>query len=338
MTGEERVGVCVAGLGMGFSHAAAYSRMQDVDLYICDVNRTRLAEVRERLANVKGIFHDVAQAFRLADVSAVDAALPHNLHCITALEAAAFGKHFMTEKPIARTLEEADTMIEAAEKASTILMVAENQRFMPVLASARQIIDEGYLGKLFLVRVYELTYGEFGDWRTSLAVAGGGNLIDSGIHGVNSMRLLGGSEVRTVYARTTREVHRNLEGEDTAHVCATFENGVLGDLITSWGTRMHGNQPRFSAYGTEGSLWVPWEDRGSLYFTSTRLPGGASPVQVRAAAGDTVEIECRHFVDCIKEGRQPVTSGLEGRRDLEVVLAAYRSAETGVPVRLPLDS
>ncbi|MBI2914836.1 MAG: Gfo/Idh/MocA family oxidoreductase [Firmicutes bacterium] len=333
MANQAKLGVCVAGLRMGFAHARAYDAMEDVDLYLCDIDADQLSRTRDRLKNVKGTFSSLSEVWGSSLVAAVDTALPHNLHRDMALEAAKHGKHFMTEKPMARTLAEAGEMIDAHGKVGTVFMVGENQRFMPVLHKAREIIDGGFLGKIFLVRVYEMWNARLGGWRMSKEIAGGGNLIDSGIHAVDSLRLLGGA-VKTVYARTMGEAIAELEGEDTAHVSMSFESGAAGDLITSWAVRQSGPQPRFSAYGTEGSLWVMMDDPDSVYFDSTRLPEGSGAVRVSVPKTDTFEAECRHFVDCILQGKEPIMSGEEGRKDLEVVLAAYKSAETGLPVEL----
>jgi predicted dehydrogenase len=328
----EKVGVCVIGLGMGYHHAECYSLMKDrVRLFLCDVDEKRLTEARAKL-QPEGIFRDIEQVLASKDVQAIDAALPHSMHAPLAVKASKAGKHFMTEKPMARTLAEADRMIRATEKAGIKFMVAENQRFWPTANKAKELIDQGMLGKVFLVRIYELWLDRVGGWRLQRRYSGGGNFIDSGVHAVDTLRLLGGADVTSVYAQTRREVLLNLQGEDTAFVSVKFKNGAMGDLMTSWGIQHAGPQARFYVYGTEGSIW----EFNGLYVQSNRSEEFKTPVKVDVSVKDDFYLETEHFIDCIINDKRPIMHGREGRKDLEVVLAAYRSARTGRPVKLPL--
>jgi predicted dehydrogenase len=327
----DKVGVCVAGLGMGYHHAECYSAMKDkVRLFLCDVDAAKLAAAKYKL-KPDGVFMNLDEALASNDVQAIDAALPHVMHAPLALRAAKAGKHFMTEKPMARTLAEADRMIRATERAGVKFMVAENQRFLPTANKAKELIDQGLLGRVFLVRVYELWLSPVGGWRLLRKNSGGGNLLDSGIHAIDTLRLLG-SEIANVYARIKREVLLNLQGEDTAFVSVKFRNGAIGDLITSWGIEHAGPQARFYVYGTEGALW----DFNGLYVQSNRGEQYKKPMKLEVPERDTFALETEHFIDCIINDRTPIMDGREGRKDLEVVLAAYRSAKTGRQVNLPL--
>ncbi len=331
-----KLSVCVVGLGMGYAHAKAYSAMENVELYICDIDAQKAKKAQSEL-NVKGAFTSIEAAISSPKVDALDVSLPHDMHKSVCLEAVAAGKHFMTEKPIARTLEEADEMITAAQKAGVKLMVAENQRFWPSAIKARQFIDQGLLGKVFLIRVYEMWYYNPGGWRCSKQQVGGGNLIDSGIHAVNTLRLLAASDAAQVFALNTGIVVQEMEGEDTNLVTVRFRNGAMGSLITSWGIPIPGPQAHFAVYGTEGCLWQEGE---SLFLHSRRLPEGLSyhkePTPVEVPSVNTYEAECAHFVDCILQDKKPITNGREARKDLEIIVAAYQSAQTGKAVELPL--
>jgi predicted dehydrogenase len=335
-TEDKKLGICVVGLGMGHAHAKAYSGMENVELYVCDIDDQRTKKAQSE-SNVRGVFTNVEVAISSPKIHALDVALPHNLHKSVCLEAVAAGKHFMTEKPIARTLEEADQMIAAAQKAGVTLMVAENRRFWPSAIKARQFIDEGLLGKVFLIRIYEMGYYNPDGWRRSKERVGGGNLIDSGIHAVNTLRLLAASEATKVFALNTGIAIQEMEGEDTNLVTVKFQSGAIGNLIASWGIPLSGPQAHFAVYGTEGCLW---EEGKSLFLHSHRLPEGLSyhkePTPVDIPSVNTVEAECAHFVDCILGDKEPITNGREARKDLEIVVAAYRSAQTGKAIKLPL--
>jgi len=217
-------------------------------------------------------------------------------------------------------------------------MVAEWQRFSPSIIKARQFIEEGLLGKVFLVGVYQLESQYPSGWRLDKERTGGGNLIDSGIHAVNALRFLGATDVELVFSQSTRFVLTEMEGEDTSVTVVRFKNGVVGNLITSWGIDTPGPQAYFAVYGTDGSLWQEWGGERRLYIKSSKLPGASKePVKVDVPKVSGFDAECRHFVQCILEDKEPITGPKEARADLELIVAAYRSAETGMAVRLPLE-
>ena len=336
---NQKLRVCVVGLGMGYAHAKAYSAMENVDLYVCDLDEAKVKRAQSEL-NVKGVLGSWEEALDSKLVDALDTALPHDLHKQVALKAAEAGKHFMTEKPIARTLEEADAMIAAAKKAGIKFMVSENQRFEPAVIKTKEFVESGLLGEIFLVTVFEIWFGRFGGWRLNKQRQGGGNLIDSGIHAVNTFRTICGSEVESVYSLSNRFGFTELGGEDTNLLAIKLKSGAIGNMMTSWNVAHSGPLTRFAVYGNDGCAWQEFGGDWGLYFQSSKLPQGLSyheqPTKVLVEKINTIEAACRHFVDCILNDKQPIMSGEEGRKDLEIVLAAYRSAETGLPVSLPL--
>ena len=128
-----------------------------------------------------------------------------------------------------------------------------------------------------------------------------------------------------------------MEGEDTSVTVIRFKNGIVGNLITSWGISTPGPHSYFTVYGTGGSLWEKLGSDGGLYIRSSKLPEASEkPVKVDLPKVSGFEAECRHFVECILQDKEPITGPKEARADLELVVAAYRSAQTGMPVRLPL--
>ncbi|HID09730.1 MAG TPA: Gfo/Idh/MocA family oxidoreductase [Candidatus Latescibacteria bacterium] len=332
---KKKLGICVMGLGIGYLHAKSYSKMGDVDLYICDIDKEKVKRAEAEL-EVKRAFGTIEEALESPEVDAVDIALPHDMHRDVALRAAEVGKNIMIEKPIARNLKEADEIIKAARRVGIKLMVAEWQRFAPSIVKAREFIKRGLLGKIFLIQVNQLGLFKVGGWRLSRERMGGGNLIDSGIHAVDALLSLGG-DVKLVFSQMGRFVLKEMEGEDTSVTVVRFRNGTIGNLITSWGVSTPGPHAYFTVYGTDGSLWEKLGKDGGLYIRSSKLPElGEEPVKVDLPEVSGFEVECRHFVECILQDREPITGPKEARADLEFVIAAYRSAETGMPVRLPL--
>jgi UDP-N-acetyl-2-amino-2-deoxyglucuronate dehydrogenase len=251
---------------------------------------------------------------------------PHDRHLDDVLGALAAGCHVLVEKPIARTLEEADRMIEAATRHQRVLMVAENFRFMPGFRAVRRVIDEGRLGTLRELHLIARGFRRHTGWRCAPG-AGGGALIDGGIHYVHALRWWGG-EVRRLFALRPPQT-LDMAGEDAVDLLAELEGGVVGILSNSLAAR---GVPRFqwsSVTGISGTCFV--ENRGRLVVVR-----GEAWLQLRGFRRDTRGHAAllKAFDVAMSTGRADEMDGAAGRRDLAVVLAAYRSIAARRPVEL----
>lgn len=339
-----KLGVCVIGLGCGIYHASTYNEMTEaVDLYVCDHDTKKVAQAQQELS-VAGTFSSVEQVLASDAVDAVDLCLPHHLHCPLAIRAAEVGKHCMVEKPIALHLAEADEMIAAAERAGTRLAVAENYQFKEDSTMAGRLINEGRIGAVFMVQVREMwrINPRPGSWWFQKQTAGGGSLISLAIHSVRTLRLLAGARAEQVFALVSDMVspQLSLEGEDTSMLLVKFCNGVMGSLVSSWATEWPGPGPRFTVHGTEGSIIS--EEKGPLVVHSSRpgLEPDEGGLRIEVARHqynkDWFAEACRAFVQCLRTGDASAIDAAEGRKDLEIVEAAYRSAQSGQAVQLPI--
>ena len=152
--------VAVIGCGWaGGRHARAFAEQDASVRWAVDVDARRAGAVA-RLQPGTRISADYREALADPDLVAVDICLPHHLHAPIAIEAATAGKHILCEKPIAATLAEADSMIEAAAKAGVVLMVAENEIFSPLYRRVRDLIAAGAIGKPALVQMVRGCYLE----------------------------------------------------------------------------------------------------------------------------------------------------------------------------------
>ena len=251
---------------------------------------------------------------------------PHDRHVADVLAAIAAGHHVLVEKPIACTLDEADRMIAASARAGRVLMVAENFRFMPGFRAVRRLIDDGALGALRELHLVARGFRHRTGWRCAPG-AGGGALIDGGIHYVHALRWWGG-EVRRVFALRPPQT-LDMVGEDSVDLLAELEGGAVGVLANSLAAR---GVPRFqwsSVTGTGGTCFV--DNRGR--FVVVRGEAGLR-VRVfrRDVRGHTAMLKA--FDLAMTNGRADEMDGHAGRRDLAVVLAAYRSIAERRPVDL----
>lgn len=311
-------------------HAAAARRLRiPVIAASRDVARAR-AFAREHGAGAA--YGSYEEAYR--DGRALGAILctPHDRHPADAEAAFAAGMHVLVEKPIARTLPEAEGMVAAAGHAGRVLMVAENFHFMPAFRRVRALVDAGRLGPLRELHLVARGWGQPAGWRCEPEATGGGVLIDGGIHYVHSLRCWGGP-VRRLFALRPPQTLARLGGEDGVDVLAELAGGAVGFLSNSLGTP---GLPRVQWSTVTGSRATCFADnRGRLI--AIRGAGGGLRVSVflRDTRGHAAMLSA--FLRAIARGRVEEMDGAAGRDDLAIVLAAYRSIATGQPVEMAED-
>jgi len=341
---ERREPLRVALIGCGWAgrrHAEAYVQHGAEVRWAVDTEPRR-AESLLAVAGRARPADDYHEALDDPAVDAVDICLPHNLHAPVAVAAARAGKHILCEKPIAASLEEADNMIETAAACGVVLMIAENVRFDPLFQRVRALLDEGAIGRPALVQMTRECYltGSFlkdRPWFLSSQAAAGGIMMSGGIHDFETMRLVIG-EIESVQALRARQRFLAMEGDDTSVALVRFVDGTVGTLVESFvmkslatasGSEVH----TLRIDGDLGSLAV--SDGQTIHLFSERtgyLPAG-DLVQhaIHVPPRNTFALEVAHFLDAVRRGVEPITSGRSQRRALEIVLAAYASMESGRP-------
>jgi predicted dehydrogenase len=320
-------GVCIVGCGwIALRHAAA-ARGLGLPLVFASRDRERARRYARRFAGVAA-YGGYEEAMRDPAVGAVIVCTPHDRHLADVRLALAAGKHVLVEKPIARTLEEADAMIAAAAGAGRVLMVAEQFHFMPAFRRVRALLDAGRLGPLREIHLIARGFHGRSGWRLDAAAAGGGALIDGGIHYVHAMRWWGGG-VRRVFGLRPPQTIRELGGEDAVTLVAGLDGGAVAMLSNSLGAP---GIPKFqwsTVTGTRGSCFA--DNRGRW----VAVRGGGRPrlwLFRRDVRGYVAMLGA--FREAIARGGCGEMSGAEGRADLAVVLAAYRSIAERRPVDL----
>jgi predicted dehydrogenase len=325
----------------GFRHACAFPPEVEIG-WLVDTNVERAVALRQKLGGSARVSIDYHDALADPLVDAVDICLPHSLHAPAAVAAARAGKHILCEKPLAATLEEADAMIAAARHAGVILMVAENVRFDPAILKIKELVEQGVIGKVTLLQITRQCYLrrsfiEERPWFLDARAAAGGALMSGGVHDFEKARMLVG-EVKLVYALRAPQRFLELEGDDTSIVAVRFENSAVGtfvltflmkSLATAAGNEVH----TIRLDGELGSIMLEDGHTIRVFSEHPAWQNGQSLIahEIHVPAFDTFQLEIAHFLDCIKTGQEPVTSGVEERKPLAAVLAAYHSIETGLP-------
>ncbi len=262
------------------------------------------------------------------DVHIVDILLPHDLHAEAACLALAHGKHVVLEKPLAPTLAEARRIADAARRHRRRVLIAENWIYSTMVQKAHAALARGEIGTPFLIRStmdLDVRPGFVGlDWRYNAARMGGGALMDAGTHSVSACRYLFG-EVREVAAQTSNHGFREVAPlEDTCLLLLRFESGASGIIAVNSIAQRERPRTEFTLLGTEGTIEF---DTHARQFFVTRNARRAEEFVLQPSRGFVEQIT--HFMTCVREDRDPITSPEEQIGSLKVILAAYRAAHTG---------
>jgi len=291
----------------------------------------------------------VSDVLENPEVDAVYVATPHNTHVSIGIAAARAGKHVLMEKPIATSLADADALIAACQQNEVKLGVAFYAQVDAAIAAARDLVQAGVLGEIISLRLSTLAdkpdyYWSGGytrrvstTWRTSKAQAGGGVLMMNLIHDLNTVRWVSGLEATRVYAEYGT-LSTRVEVEDTIGVLIRYNNDAIG--VLHGGSAFRGGAhddirgPRI--YGTKGQLIL--SEQPLIYLQEPPeggMPNTWQPVRYSGPLSDRQQIVSR-FASAVLSDQEPPVSGMDGRKALEIVLAAYRSGELRRPVELPL--
>ena len=324
-----KLGLCILGCGeFAGTFAQEMAPLGDeIDLYFASRDAAKAADYNRRFHG-SGSFGSYQEAAADPSVEALYLCTPHYLHREHVALSALAGKHVLVEKPIARTVAEAAEIIKEAQQAGVNLMVAENYRFMAVVRQAKELIEDGAIGDRRLGQLQEEALFQPTGWRNSRDLTGGGVFIDGGIHKVDILTFLAGRP-QTVYATAPRRADPNLEAEDGLVLVTTSETGVVG-VINHSSAKIQDPAPKWvSVLGTEGRLYF------ELSQSWLRLDDGRAE-RTLPCPGDRhgLATMVREFRDSIRQGREPEMSGREGMEDLEIVVKAYQSMESGVAVTL----
>jgi len=266
------------------------------------------------------------------ELDVVDIATPHAYHEAAIVSAAKAGVHVISEKPLATDLDEVDRILEAVEAAGVKLCVLHNYRYGPPSIKARELIAAGAIGDVFLVRMEGLGGGHYKgatgfdpDWRTKSAKSGGGCLIDNAYHSIYQAREMMGSPVKSVFARVETYT-RDIDVDDTAVLILNHENGGTSVLMVSWGVSAGGAGAN-EVHGTGGSIAFHRDGQPISLFDNA-LGEWSSP-EPKADYPNSFAGIMHDAFDAIASGGKVPTPGAEARRNLEIIRAAYRSAEEG---------
>lgn len=315
----------------GASYAACINTLDECELAgVADEDEKRGREMAARLDTK---YFESFEALCRSDVDAVVIASDNRSHLPLTLMAAENGKHVLCEKPLARTLEEAREMIDAAEKAGVILATAFPCRHIPAMKRIKQMLKGGEMARVLAIR--GTNRGTMpGGWFIEKERSGGGAVIDHTVHVADLMRWFLECEAVEIFAETDTQFH-DIGIDDTGMLSIEFENGVIATLDTSW------SRPSKS-FPTWGDVTMKFVlENGTVEVDSFNQKADLYSEEAGKCQyvyfGDDIDSGLIANFAAAVQGREQVSAtGVDGMKALEIALGAYRSSETGKPVALPL--
>jgi len=322
-----RIGLVGAGF-MGGVHLNAYAGIPEVEVVGVADARAEAAVAGAEMVGARP-YASYEELVAAEDIEVIDVCLPTAFHRELAVRAAGEGRHVILEKPIARTMEDAQQILEAFCGDGPRLFVGHVVRFFPEYVGIKEKIDAGDLGTVGVVRTsrrspFLLGWNDwYADWRAS-----GGVLLDLVIHDFDFLRWVLG-EVDRVYARGVlgREYNR------LDYVLATlrFRGGAIAHVEGHWGYPGPFNYS-IEVAGSRALLAAESTEPGTLeLFRETAAPGEVPDL---ASGKNPYQKELEHFVDCILTGEEPILEGRDAYEALRISLAATESVLSGRPVTL----
>lgn len=285
------------------------------------------------------------------DIDAVSLATPSGLHYAQACAALHAGKHVLTEKPMAITLEQADTMIAAQAETGKTLGCVFQQRFNPSAVIVKSAIDDGRFGRILHANSYlkwhrSQSYYDAGGWRGTWRMDGGGSLMNQSVHYIDLMQwLVGGVASVKGYAAT---INHKIETEDVATAAIRLKSGGFG-TIEGMTNNIANEYDRVEVYGTDGMAII---EGGGLarYFTraeevkatpeNPKPSRNLAPLVMEAFKAEHPNWRTGHsavfaaYIEAVREGKEPPVGGNEGKKALEIILAVYRSSKENIEVAI----
>ncbi len=362
MAADSRLGVAVVGCGgIGNPHTHAITQIPEARLVATvDIDEGRARDFQQRFdAEISST--DIDAVLQRDDIDAVVITTANDTHAPLSIKALRAGKHVLVQKPMALDLREADEMIAVADQASKKLMVSFFELYHPAFARAKEIVDRGLIGDVFLYKAIMAWYipdATPQTWRFNPKISGGGVVMDGHVHHVAyALWLLGNPEIRRVYCEYGN-MNSDATVEDTGvtllrtptTICEISGSNRLLEPNAQNGRHF---KEQLEIFGSEGTIHLHPTARPSLevYTRAGRIDdvlsdGWIAPrLQFVPQTHRTYSMhfnpdenswvaEHQHFVDCCLHDKPVDTDGRFGRKVQEVLMAAYESGREGRAVTL----
>lgn len=308
-------------------------------------------------------FVDIGVMVEMKSIDLAIVCTPHPFHAQPAIEAAMAGAHVLVEKPLASTLQDCDSILEACRSAGVKSGVISQRRWYEPVKRIKNALDDGKLGKPVLGTVNMLgwrdkNYYHAEEWRGTWKMEGGGVLVNQAPHQLDILLWFMG-EVEEVYGIWKNLNHPYIEVEDTAVAIVKFKNGGIGNIIVS-NSQKPGIYGKVHVHGDNGASAGVQTDGGAMFIAGMSsiaepplndiwtIPGEENFLKMWNEQDSHkfglinptvyyIEQQIKDFLKAIETGRDPLVTGADGRKTVELFTAIYRSTRNNQPVKFPLE-
>ncbi|GEN89932.1 Gfo/Idh/MocA family protein [Oceanobacillus sojae] len=317
-------------------HLPEYAANENVEITaVCDIVGERAEEAAAKYQ--AKAYTDYKTLLKEESIDAVSVCLPNYLHAPVSIDALNTGAHVLCEKPMATSIEEADKMIEAAERNGKKLMIGHNQRFVASHQKAKELIESGAIGKVYSFRT---AFGHGGpegwsadgkeSWFFKKDEAFIGAMGDLGVHKADLARYLLQDEFVEVGAFVETSAKENTDVDDNATLILKSAKGTIGTLAASWAyTAKEDNSTII--YGEKATLRLEDDPTYSLvaqYANGETVKYELGAIQSNDEGGQTTTHVINHFIEAIQNNTVPLIDGIEGKKSLAIILGALESVKT----------
>lgn len=267
-------------------------------------------------------------------------------HAEIALYCIAHGIHVIIEKPMAMSLSDADAIIQKSREKGVVVSVCHQNRFNVAVQKMRRALETGRFGAISHGSIHvrwnrNKEYYEQAPWRGTWA-EDGGCLMNQCIHGIDLLRWMMGEEIDTVYGVTRQRQHDYLECEDIGMAVLTFRNGAVATIEGTTNVFPKNLEETLYLFGETGTVKLGGKSTNNIDVwdfadeNEADMENKGLEEQTSNVYGNGHTSLYADVVEAVKTGRKPYIDAEAGRNALEVVLAIYKSAAEGRPVKLPL--
>ena len=332
-------------IGSGFiakHHCQAYSQLSNIEIVgISSLNEDEAKNLMKEYKIPGKPLNDFKDLIKL-DCDIISVCVPNYLHKEVAVNILNAGSHVLIEKPLARSVIEGMEILDAEKSSNRKVFYCENNMYAPTFSKVKEIISEGALGTIYMGRGKEQHSGPHSAWFYKKKEAGGGALLDLGIHDIACLVWYLNCDVNEVFCQTKtfipeRKDFGTCEVEDNAVGVLYFNNDAQVIIEESW-TAPGGYDMRFELFGTTGQIKVAptfsnlvsvYSERGYGYAVekAATTKGWTFPVPTEPWSFGYPQ-EIAYFVDCVVNNQKPLTDGKYGLKILNIVETMYKSAKT----------
>lgn len=317
---------------------------------VCDILPEKMEKLLQN-SNVKNIstikkYKDYKQMIEENKLELISIATESGKHAEIANYCIKHGINVIIEKPIAMSINDANKIIENADKYNVKVAACHQNRFNLAIQQTRKAVEENRFGKLSHGSINvrwnrDKNYYDQASWRGTWEQDGGA-LMNQCIHGIDLLRWMMGDDIEEVYGATRQQFHDYLEAEDVGMAVIKFKNGAIGTVEGTTNVFPKNLEETLYLFGENGTVKVGgtstnnidvWEFKSKSY--DDEINKGFEEVTSNVYGNGHSRLFA-DMIDAINNNRKPYVDAVAGKNALEVVLAIYASQKTGKPIKLPL--